>query len=106
MVVYEKSTDAGTTKLGHGAKISGTVLDNKGSTVSGATVSLLTGSSGGHEVIGSVLSNGSFSINGVPDGTYRLRVKVNGSGTYPSAVTSVITFSGKDITKKVVLTRR
>lgn len=106
VVKHAKATAAGTTPLGHGAKISGTVVDNTGAKVSGATVSLLTGASGGHEVIGSVLSNGTFSINGVPNGSFRLRVKFIGSGTYPTAATYGVTVSGSDITKKVVLTRR
>lgn len=103
-VSYEKNTNAGTTALGTGSTISGTVVNSAGNSVSGATVSLLTGSTGDHEVLGSVFSNdGSFTIKGVPDGDYRLRVKYIGSSTYPAATTVGIHMAGSDVTKKVVL---
>ncbi len=106
VVAYGKATAAGPTKLGHGVKISGTVVDSTGARVNGAVVSLLTGPSGSHEVLASVLSNGSFSINGVPKGSFRLRVKFIGSSRYPSAATYGLSVHGTDITKKVVLARR
>ena len=106
VVKYGKATAAGSTKLGHGAKISGTVVDSTGAKVSGAVVSLLIGASGGNEVLGSVLSSGTYSINGVPKGSFRIRVKFIGSATYPTAASYSLTVSGSDITKKVVLARR
>src|ERR1700759_5300375 len=64
-----------------GGQIQGTVTDNTGASVSGATVEAVQTESGLHRVVTSG-GDGGYSLPSLPVGPYTLKVTANGFSTY------------------------
>ncbi len=81
-VKENQSTTAPTIQLSKGASISGTIYDPSGNPVPAVDVTVLSAHTSAREVVTLVRggSNGKYSVHGLPDGQYWIRMLYSGDG--------------------------
>ncbi|HVX63672.1 MAG TPA: carboxypeptidase regulatory-like domain-containing protein, partial [Pirellulales bacterium] len=94
-------TDAISLEIGPLSAVSGTITDATSTPIPNALVELVPSSNAGNAIIIAGEADGSFSFDGVPDGTYTLIASAPG---YLSSYTANVTVAGANVVQNATLT--